>query len=127
MNHAARKLLGSVASPENEENWYKPDLFIKNTLSILPKGIEVQKLPPEENVNYNCFIHVLGLENEPKILRETKGFIYDSFIEKLLAEKELVKVKHPQVGDIIFYRNHDGVITHAGKVAKDDFIISKWS
>ena len=127
MNHSTRKLLGSIVSSENGENWYKPDLFRKNTLPILPKEIEVLEPPPVENRNYNCFIYVLGLQNKLEILQETKGFIYNSFIEKLLEERKLAKIEHPQTGDIIFYRNRDGVITHAGKVAEDNFIISKWS
>lgn len=127
MNLPTRKFLAGIVSSKNEENWYKPDLFRKNTLPLLPKEIEVIEFPPEESRNYNCFIYVLGLQNEPEILRETKGFIYSSFIEKLLEEKELVKVEYPRSGDIIFYRNYDGLITHAGKIAEDDFIISKWS
>ncbi|MDP3956830.1 MAG: hypothetical protein Q8P97_02440 [bacterium] len=127
MDYVTRKLLGSIVSSENEENWYKPDLFQKNTLSIIPKGIEVLELPPEENRNYNCFIYVLGLQNELEILQETKGFIYNSFIEKLLEKGEFSDVEDPSNGDIIFYRNQDGIITHAGKIIENNFIVSKWS
>lgn len=127
MNHAIRKFLGSIVTSENEENWYKPDFFRKKTLPLIPKEIEVLEPPPIENRNYNCFIYVLGLQNDLEILQETKGFIYNSFVEKLLAEKELSSVGYPQNGNIIFYRNQNGVITHAGKVVENDFIISKWS
>ena len=124
---ALRKLLRSIVSSKNGKNWYKPDLFMKNTLPVLPKRIKVLEFPPEKNKNYNCFIYVLGLQNESKILRQTHGFIYNSFFEKIIKEKELIKIERPRSGDVILYRNTAGLITHAGIVTDNSFITSKWS
>ena len=58
----------------------------KNTLSILPKKIRILKNPPKQENNYNCFIYVLGLDNDKAIKKSCGGFIYDTFSKKFLMK-----------------------------------------
>ena len=74
-----RKLLDKIIHANGGYNWWKLDLFIKNTLSILPKKIRILKNPPKQENNYNCFIYVLGLDNDKAIKKSCGGFIYDTF------------------------------------------------
>lgn len=130
MNQNIREYLATIVNDKNEKNWYKLDLFIKNTRSKLPKELEIIKNPPEEDGNYNCFIYVLGLHNDREIIKETKGFIYSNFFQTLIDKGELKLISAPQSGDIIIYRNSKkfgSEITHSGIVQENGTIISKWS
>lgn len=125
-----RKYLATIVGDKNEENWYKPDLFIKNTLSKLPKELIILENPPRENENYNCFVYVLGLNKDKKIIKETKGFIYSNFFQTLINKGELEFTDSHKNGDIILYLNpkqFGSEITHSGIVQENETIVSKWS
>ena len=124
-----RKYLGELIS-KNEKSWYKPELFKADILSLIPTEIKIIELPPIEDKNYNCFIYILGLNYDENIVKDSKGFIYSSFIEKLVKEDKIKLVNKPSAGNIIFYRNpkkFKNVITHAGIIQKNGKVISKWS
>lgn len=125
-----RKKLDEIILKKNTKNWWDPELFIKNTLNILPKEIEVLENPPKSENNYNCFIYTLGLSKNKEIIKESKGFIYDSFFLKLLEEKKLEYIESPEIGDFIIYRDlekYPDLITHTGIICKYNKIISKWA
>lgn len=125
-----RKLLDKIIHANGGKNWWKPDLFIKNTLSILPKEIEIFKNPPKQEDNYNCFIYALGLDEDNAIKKDCGGFIYSAFFQKLIDCGVLNYTDNPKKGDYIIYRNlkkYPNVITHIGIVFDKNNIISKWS
>jgi hypothetical protein len=125
-----REYLATIVNDINAENWYKPGLFIKNTLAKLPIEITILENPPREEDNYNCFIYALGLSTNKEVIRETKGFIYCSFFQKLIEKNELSITTKPEKGDIIVYRNikqFGDEITHVGIFQDDNTIVSKWS
>lgn len=125
-----RKLLDEIIHSDRGNNWWKPDLFLENTLSKLPKELEILENPPRQDTNYNCFIHVLGLSNDNTLIKDCSGFIYDTFFQKLLDEGVLEYTDDPQKGDYVLYRdpiNYPGVITHVGIVDDKDAVISKWA
>lgn len=125
-----RKLLDKIIHANGGKNWWKPDLFIKNTLRILPKEIEILKNPPKQEDNYNCFIYALGLDEDNAIKKDCGGFIYSAFFQKLIDCGVLNYTDNPKKGDYIIYRNlkkYPNVITHIGIVFDKNNIISKWS
>jgi len=130
MNLSIREYLATIVNDANAENWYKTDLFIKNTLAKLPPEITVLANPPREEDNYNCFIYVFGLSADKEVIRETKGFIYSSFFQKLIEKHEILITEKPEKGDIILYKNpkqFGDEITHTGIFQDNDVVISKWS
>ncbi len=123
-------MLDQIIRTDGGDNWWKPNLFETKTLPRLPKELEVLGPPLEYDKNYNCFIYVLGLGNDSAIIKETGGFIYDTFFQKLIDEKVLTPTKYPQKRDYVLYsdaKKYPGVITHSGLVDEDNFIISKWA
>ena len=125
-----RKLLDEIMHSDGGNNWWKPELFLKNTLDKLPKGLEILENPPNKETNYNCFIHVLGLSDDNALIKDCGGFIYDTFFQKLLDEGVLEYIDDPQKGDYVLYRdpvNYPDVITHIGVFDDKDTIISKWA
>ena len=123
-------LLDKIINADGGNNWWKLDLFIKNTLGILPKEIEILKNPPKKEDNYNCFIYALGLDDNDAIKKDCGGFIYSTFFQKLIDCGLLNYTDNPQKGDYIIYRdlkNYPDIITHIGVVFGEDSIISKWS
>lgn len=122
--------LDAIVSEENAENWWKPKLFERNTLPILPPELEVVEGVPTEDKNYNCFVYVLGLHKHAEIIgnkgwefTKNLGPIFDEMIEKGL----LKKVGAPTQGAVIVYRTQNGSISHVGLMENEDTIISKWS
>lgn len=101
----------------------------KKTQTLIPPELTILAIPPAEENNYNCFIHVLGLSVDRNVLQSSRGFIYDTFFQKLIDEKLLSFTDNPQNGDYILYRNsnkYPGITTHIG-VKDDDKVISKWA
>ena len=124
-----RKQLDDIIMKNDTNDWWQPELFIKNTKYLLPPELEILADPPLEEQNYNCFLHVLGLYNNPTILQETKGFIYDSFVKHLLDVGELEKTYTPTAGDYVVYQdleNYPDSLTHTG-ITDGDKVISKWA
>ena len=125
-----RKKLDDLISQEDERNWYIPELFIRNTKDKLPPDLEIIDLPPAEDDNYNCFLYTLGLHTNSEIIKETKGFIYSSFIEAFINDNLLVDIKgKPEVGDIILYRDPETVcsFSHSGIRDVSGLVLSKWA
>ena len=125
-----RKLLDKIINTDGGNNWWKPDLFLKNTLSLLPKEIEILKNPPKQEDNYNCFMYALGLDDNKSIKKDCGGFIYDTFFQKLLDVGLLKYTDNPKNGDYIIYRdlkNNPNVINHIGIIDNKGIAISKWS
>ena len=121
-----RKNLNKIISSNDGKNWWKPELFRRVTLPLLPKELEIVLSPSGETQNYNCFIYLLGYQENKQILKDCKGFIYENFIKKLLELDILKKVDTPQEGGYIFYQDGE-TITHGGVVEKDGTVLSKWS
>lgn len=124
-----REYLDTIMHSDNGNNWWKPDLFQKKTLVLIPPELTILAAPPSEKNNYNCFIHVLGLSEDRDVLQDSKGFIYDTFFQKLIDEKLLSYTDNPQNGDYILYRDskkYPGIITHIG-IKDNDKVISKWA
>ena len=126
-----RKLLDEIIHENGGNNWWKPDLFLKNILDVLPKELKILKNPPSQKDNYNCFIYALGLSNDNAIKKKCGGFIYSAFFQKLIDCNLLKYTDNPKKGDYIIYRNfkkNSNIITHVGIIAdKNNNIISKWS
>lgn len=125
-----RKLLDKVIHANGGKDWWKPDLFLKNTLNVLPKELKILKNPPNQKDNYNCFIYALGLGNNSAIKKDCGGFIYSSFFQKLIDCGELNYIDNPKKGDYIIYRSlkkYPNIITHIGIIFDKNNIISKWS
>lgn len=125
-----RKELNKIIHTKGGKNWWKPDLFKEYTLKLLPRELEIIENPPEYFKNYNCFIYVFGLSNDQEIIKDTKGFIYDTFVLKLLEEGLLKYVNNPNKGDYILYQDLDNYphnIAHVGIILNQKEVISKWA
>ena len=124
-----RKTLDSIILKNDSLDWWQPERFEKYTKHLLPPELEILENPPPETENYNCFIFALRLHDNKEIITETKGFIYDSFIKKLIEIGELTKTTNPQTGDYVVYQdktNYPDNLTHIGIIDKDK-IVSKWA
>lgn len=124
-----RDKLDDLMNAGGGENWWKQDLFQENSLAELPKELEVVTFPPRKEENYNCFLYALGLFDVEEIRDDCDGFLYDTFIQKLLYEEELQYTQGPKSGDYILYRNSafPGMISHIGILEESGTVISKWS
>lgn len=125
-----RLKLDAIVSEENAENWWKPELFEKNTLPILPSELEIIESVPSEKLNYNCFVYALGLQHNPQILgnkgwefTRNLGPVFDEMITKGLLQK----VDKASQDTVIVYRTETGSISHVGLMEDENTVISKWS
>lgn len=124
-----RDNLNAIIQSNEGDNWWKPELFEEYVRPHLPDKLKIIQGPPCAEENFNCFIYALGLHNEEDILKETGGFLYDTFFQKLLREGALRHTDTPKDGDYIMYRdleNYPDMITHVG-VLDSDMIASKWA
>lgn len=124
-----RKQLDDIIMKNETNDWWQPDLFVQNTKHLLPPELEILADPPPENQNYNCFIYILGLHENPNVLQETNGFIYDSFLQHLIKIGELERTDSPVNGDYIVYQdleNYPDSLTHIG-VLDGGKVVSKWA
>lgn len=129
-NKDIRTKLGKLISSENEDNWWRTELFEKNTRPQIPSELEIITPPPEEEQNYNCFVYVLGLQKDQRFLgnagwdfTRNLGLVFDEMISKKILKYTVV----PKNGDMILYRTDDGVISHAGLMKNTEVVVSKWS
>jgi len=129
-NIELRKKLGKLVSSENEENWWRIKLFEKNTRTLIPSELEIITSPPEEEKNYNCFVYVLGLQNDRRFLgnagwdfTRNLGLVFDEMIGKNILKYTDVQKN----GVMILYRADDGTISHVGLMENEEVVISKWS
>ena len=88
-NKNIRTTLGKLVSSENEENWWRTELFEKNTRTQIPSELEIIAPPPAEEANYNCFVYALGFQNDQRLLgnagwefTKNLGLIFDEMIDK---------------------------------------------
>ena len=129
-NKHLRELLGKLVSSENEDNWWRQELFEKYTRSKIPAGLEILSPPPSEEQNYNCFVYVLGLQNNENFLGN-KGWDFtrnlDLIFDEMIREKIFKPLSKPEVGSMILYRAHDNSISHVGIMEDENTVISKWS
>ena len=105
-------------------------MFEKNTRLKLPKEIEIISTPPIENLNYNCFVYVLGLQNNP-LFQGSMGWDFTHSLgdvfDELIKNKVLKKTDTPKENNLIVYRADGGGISHVGLVESKWKIVSKWS
>ena len=125
-----REILTDITGVGNKDKllrWHDASRFKNEVMPILPSPIEVIELPPGQQFQFNCFTFALELRCISAETPFTDGFIYSPFVEKLIAEKAITKLNRPPAeGDVVFYWN--GVeLKHAGKISRNDMIISKWS
>lgn len=128
-NPEIRKLLGSIVSDKNADNWWKPELFEQNTRNRLTKELKILEAPPQAGANYNCFIYVLGFQKDQRYLGEA-NFAFQNLaklFQALINSGELKRIEEPEVGALVVYRTSDNHISHVGLVEEDGKIISKWS
>ena len=125
-----REKLGRIVSPQNAENWWKPDLFEKNTLHKLPPGLKVVTPPPVLEKNYNCFVYVLGLEKNSRFIGskawEHTRYLGDLF-EKMIRQGYLQERPCASKNVLVLYRDSGGRISHVGVMKEDERVVSKWS
>ena len=129
-NKDIRTKLGKLVSSENEENWWRTELFEKNTRTQIPSELEIIASPPTEEANYNCFVYVLGLQNDRRFLGNV-GWDFTrklgSIFDEMISANILKSVDVPKSGDMILYRASDGTISHVGLMEDVSTVISKWS
>ena len=78
----------------------------------------------ESTENYNCFEYAFDVyEFEEIAHHSTHDIFFGSDFMKWLLEKQLLLAE--EWGDIILYDDGSN-FTHAGKIIKDDMILSKW-
>lgn len=129
-NKDIRTKLGKLVSSDNEENWWRTELFEKNTRTQIPSELEIITPPPEEERNYNCFVYVLGLQNDQRFLgnagwefTRNLGLVFDDMIGKNILKYSDTSEK----GCMILYRADDGAVSHVGLMENEKVVISKWS
>jgi hypothetical protein len=124
-----RKNLDSIINEDGGRNWWNPGLFAERIAPNFPHELKVLKPPPKKDENYNCFIYILGLSNDKTVIKDSRGFIYDTFFQKLINEGIIKETQNPDEGDYILYRNpkeDPEQITHSGLIDGDK-VISKWA
>lgn len=120
-----RQEITNIIEKEGGNNWWKPDLFEKNVREFLPKELEIVSPPSEHKNNYNCFVFVFGLQNDKEFLGGNNP-IQQGFIKHIINIGVLTEDTEPKEGNLIFYRNNVGEITHGGILESKDLVISKW-
>ena len=125
-----RERLGKLVSAENEDNWWRQELFEKYTRPQIPAELEIISLPPPEEQNYNCFVYVLGLQHDADFLGNKSwdftrnlGPVFDEMIKA----KILKPLDKPTMGNLVVYRANDNAISHVGIMENENMVISKWS
>ena len=129
-NLELRRKLEKLVSSENEENWWRLELFEKNTRQQIPPELEIIAAPPAEEANYNCFVYVLGLQNDPRFLGNS-GWEFTrklgSVFDEMISADILKSVDVQKSGDMVLYRASDGTISHVGLMGDANIVVSKWS
>lgn len=129
-NKNLREKLGKLVSSESEDNWWRQDLFEKYTRPQIPTELEIINSPPPEEENYNCFVYVLGLQNDIRFLGN-KGWNFTRNLgpvfDEMISNKILKTVAKPATGNMIVYRANDNSISHVGLMENEKVVVSKWS
>lgn len=125
MNTEERIKLTELIEAENGTNWWQPDLFAEHIRSALPTDLKIISVPPSYAGNFNCFVYALQLECDSEFLGGQNP-IQKEFIRYLLSKDILKTTEEPAPGDLVFYENDEGVITHGGIMKTKDVVLSKW-
>lgn len=119
-----RESLTQIIEDDGGMNWWVPERFKKNVLHKLPHDLQIVYPPPPEQVNYNCFVYALGLQDDPDYLGG-KNPVQQEFI-KYLIKREVLLSADKKADNLIFYEDEKGNITHGGLLIGEDEVISKW-
>jgi len=125
MDRKSREELTAIIEAENGKKWWVPKEFEEHIRSKLPTSLEIISAPPSGAGNFNCFVYALGLENDHEFLGG-KNPIQQEFIKYLFNKGILNRKEEASAGDLVFYQNETGEITHGGIVQTDKSILSKW-
>jgi hypothetical protein len=125
VDYSERERLTNLIEEDGGKNWWVPEAFTIYILPRLPKELKVVGVPPQYQENYNCFVYAFGLQNYNSFLGG-KNPVQQEFIKHLLNNHVLEVIESPIVGDLVFYRDSEGNITHGGIVKLDTIVISKW-
>lgn len=120
-----RKQLTDIIEAEHGNNWWKPELFKLKVRPLLPSDLNIVSEPPTPEQNYNCFVYAFGLQNDPEFLGG-KNPVQQEFIQWLILNKVLTPTDTRDAGNLIFYENERGEITHGGILQDAETVISKW-
>ncbi len=125
MDKTARKKLTEIIEAEGGNKWWSPGEFEGHVRAQLPAELKLIAPPPVSSENYNCFVFTFGLENDKEFLGRQNP-VQQEFV-KLLLHKGILKVKDKSAaGDLVFYKDNSGVITHSGIMQSANKLISKW-
>ncbi len=125
MKNFDREQLTNIIEENDGLNWWKPSEFEIHIRERLPKELELVSPPPAYSDNYNCFVFALGLQNDSDFLGDNNP-IQKEFILHLLKLQILESKDQGVSGDLIFYIDDTGAITHSGIVQEQDYVLSKW-
>lgn len=125
MDRLERKKLVEIIQQEEGNYWWNESAFVEKILPFLPKCLKIISLPPKKELNYNCFVYILGLGNNPQFLGGNKP-IQEEFIKYLITNGFLKETSNLEKGNLIFYFDGDGTITHGAILLDNKEVISKW-
>ncbi len=125
MDKAAREKLTELIEAEGGKKWWSPEEFETHIRSHLPAELKIVAPPPAASGNYNCFVFAFGLENGPEFLGGQNP-VYQEFVKHLLEKGILERKNKPTAGDLVFYEDASGTITHGGIMRSSNGVISKW-
>ena len=120
-----RQELTAIIEKDGGNNWWKPELFELKTKSLLPSELQIVSGPPKHGENYNCFVFAFGLQGDTEFLGG-KNPVQQEFVKHLILNRILLPIETPSAGDLVFYKNKGGEITHGGVMQDKDIVISKW-
>ncbi len=125
MNKEDRQNLTALIEANGGADWWDPQEFQASVRAKLPTQLQILSVPPSPASNYNCFVYALGLEGRKAFLGGNNP-VQKEFIQHLLNKGVLGLVEKPTEGDLIFYKDEGGTITHGGIVSAGGKISSKW-
>ncbi|MDO8470995.1 MAG: hypothetical protein Q7S49_00065 [bacterium] len=125
MDKTAREKLTEIIEAEGGTKWWVPEEFEKHVRVRLPAELKIIAPPPASSENYNCFVFAFRLENDKEFLGGQNPIQQELVKSSLL--KGILKVKdNPTAGDLVFYKNNSGIITHSGIMQSANKLVSKW-
>lgn len=125
MDVQRRQQLTELIEEEGGKNWWVPDDFVVNILPRLPAELLVLDPPPNYEANYNCFVYAFGLQSDTDF-HGGNNPVQQEFVKYLLNKGVLKITEAVKSGDLVFYRDDSGNITHGGVLKIKDIVVSKW-
>jgi hypothetical protein len=124
-------LIEATRSDPDSERWWKTDKFEKFTKKLLPKELDMVESPPEEDLNYNCYIFGFGFQNDARFIGNANWEFtrrLDREIEEMIKSGYLLKLEKPEPAALAAWRmNEVPEICHVGVMEEDETVLSKWS